>query len=43
MYDEITSEKGKDIVLSGWKAAGILDAVKMGSVKSYKALTLSMT
>ena len=33
LYDEITSEKGKEIVLNGWKAAGILDAVKMGSAK----------
>ena len=33
LYDEIASEKGKEIVLNGWKAAGILDAVKMGSAK----------
>ena len=33
MYDEITLEKRKKIVLNGWKAAGILDAVKMGSAK----------
>ena len=32
-YDEITSEKEKEIVLNGWKAAGILDAVEMGSAK----------
>ena len=29
----MTSEKGKEIVLNGWKAAGITDAVKMGSAK----------
>ena len=32
-YDEITSEKEKEIVLNGWKAAGILDAVEMRSAK----------
>ena len=31
LYDEITSEKGKEIVLNDWKAAEILDAVVMGS------------
>ena len=30
LYEEITSEKGKQIVLNGWKAVGILDAVEMG-------------
>ena len=33
LYDEITSEKGKEIVLRDWKATGILDAVEMGSPK----------
>ena len=33
LCDEITSEKGKEIVLNGQKAVGILDAVEMGSAK----------
>ena len=33
LYDEIASEKGKEIVFNGWKAAGILDAVEMRSAK----------
>ena len=33
LYDKITSEKGKEIILNGWKAARILDAVEMGSAK----------
>jgi hypothetical protein len=32
MYNEVTTEKGKEIIINGWRAAGILDAVKMGSV-----------
>ena len=33
LYDEITSAKGKKIVLNSWQAAGILDVVEMGSAK----------
>ena len=33
LYDEMTSEKEKEIVLNGWKAAGILDVVEMASTK----------
>ena len=33
LYDEITSKKKKEIALNGWKAAGILGAVEMGSTK----------
>ena len=33
LYDEITSENGKEIVLNDWKAARILGAVDMGSTK----------
>ena len=33
LCDEITSEKGKEIVLNGQKAVRILDAVEMGSAK----------
>ena len=33
LCDEITSEKGKEIVLNGQKAVGILGAVEMGSAK----------
>ena len=33
LYDKITSEKRKEIVLNGWMAAGILYAVEMGSTK----------
>ena len=33
MYDQITSEKRKEIVINGWKAAGILYAAEMGSTK----------
>ena len=29
LYNELTSEKGKEIVLSGWRASGILDAVEI--------------
>ena len=31
--DKFTSEKGKRIVLNGWKAAGILDTMEMGFTK----------
>ena len=33
LYNELTSEKGKEIVLSGWRASGTLDAVEMGTAK----------
>ena len=32
-YDEITSGKGKKIILNSWKAARILDAVEKGFAK----------
>lgn len=32
MYDELSSENGKDIIISGRRAAGILEAVQKGSV-----------
>ena len=30
VYKFLKSEKGKEIILAGWKAAGIMDAVKKG-------------
>ena len=33
LYDEITSGKGKEVVLNGWKAARILDPVEIGSAE----------
>ena len=33
LYDEMASEKGKEIVLNGWRADKILDAVEIGSTK----------
>ena len=33
LYDEVTSENKKEILLNGWKAAGILDAMEIGSTK----------
>ena len=33
LHDEITLEKGNEMVLTGWKEARILDAVEMGSTK----------
>ena len=30
-YNHITSETGAEIILNGWKAAGIYDALKMGN------------
>lgn len=33
LYKEITSEKGKEIVHNGWKAARTLDAVEVGPAK----------
>jgi len=32
-YNHITSAEGKQVVLNGWKAAGIYDALKLGSSK----------
>ena len=32
LYDKLASDKRKDIIISGWRAACILDAVQMGSV-----------
>ena len=31
LYDHLTSECGTEIVVNGWKAAGIFDAVNLGS------------
>ena len=31
LYDHLTSECGTEIVVNGWKAAGISDAVNLGS------------
>ena len=33
LYKEITSEKGKEVVHNGWKAARTLDAVEVGPAK----------
>ena len=33
LYDEVTSENKKEILLNGWRAAEILDAMEMGSTK----------
>ena len=30
-YNKITSENGSSIIINGWKAAGIYDAIKAGS------------
>ena len=30
-YNHITSEKGSEIIINGWKRSGIYDAVKNGS------------
>ena len=30
-YNEITSENGSSVIINGWKAAGIYDAIKAGS------------
>ena len=29
----MTTEKGKDLIVGGWKASGIFDAIKLGSEK----------
>ena len=31
MYNRFTSTAGKEIIVNGWKAAGITDAIKNGS------------
>ena len=30
-YKEVTSENGSSVIINGWKAAGIYDAIKAGS------------
>ena len=30
-YNEITSENGSSVIINGWKAAGIYDAINVGS------------
>ena len=30
-YNEITSENGSSVIINGWKAAGIYEAIKAGS------------
>ena len=30
-YNEITSKNGSSVIINGWKAAGIYDAIKTGS------------
>ena len=32
IYEYMKSEKGKSIILSGWKAAGITKAIRQGCV-----------
>ena len=32
-YNKMTSESGAKVIISGWEASGILDAVKMGSTE----------
>ena len=31
LYNQITAKEGKDIIMSGWKSAGILQAIRTGS------------
>ena len=31
LFNQMTTEEGKEIILSGWRAAGISDAIKLGS------------
>ena len=31
-YNHMTTPKGKEIIENGWKAAGIYDAIKVGSI-----------
>ena len=33
LYNELTSFSGREVVVSGWKEAGIYDAIDMGSEK----------
>ena len=30
-YNQLSSHQGKEVILSGWRAAGIVDAIEMGS------------
>ena len=32
LYNHMTSDKGSDIIKSGWRAAGITDAINLGLV-----------
>ena len=32
-YNHMSTSKGKEVIESGWKAAGIYDAIKVGSEK----------
>ena len=31
LYNHMTTQEGKDIIMSGWKSAGILQAIRTGS------------
>ena len=33
LYDEMTSESRKNVILKGWEKSGITDGIKMGSSK----------
>ena len=33
LYNELTSSSGREVVVNGWKAAGIYDAIEMGPAK----------
>ena len=33
LYNELTSFSGREVVVNGWKEAGIYDAIEMGSAK----------
>ena len=33
LYNELTSFSGREVVVNGWKEAGIYDAIEMGSEK----------
>ena len=37
-YNEITSENGSSVIINGWKAAGIYDAIKAGSSRYNKSI-----
>ena len=30
LYNEMTKSEGKEVIMSGWKAAGIIEAIKKG-------------